>query len=176
MTKQQLLQMTWAALFLAIALLLPFVTGQIPRFGQMLAPMHLPVLLCGFFCGWKWGSTVGLVAPLLRSVLFGMPPIFPVAVAMAAELAVYGLLTGLCYRRLPKRLPFVYLSLGIAMIGGRAVWGGVRFALAGLAGTAFPFSAFVAGALTDALPGILLQLVLVPVLVLALQKHTSVPT
>ncbi len=76
-------KMTYAALYLGIALVLPFITGQIPEIGAMLCPMHIPVLLCGFLCGWPWGLAVGFIAPLLRSVLFGMPVLFPSAVAMA---------------------------------------------------------------------------------------------
>ncbi len=97
-------KLVYSALFLALALVLPFLTGQIQTFGQMLAPMHLPVLLCGFVCGPVWGLAVGAVAPLLRSLLFGMPPMFPTAVAMAFELAAYGLFTGLFYRLLSARL------------------------------------------------------------------------
>ena len=74
-----------SALLLAAGLVLPFLTGSIPNFGRMLLPMHLPVLLCGFVCGWKWGLLVGFVTPLLRSVLFGMPPMVPTALAMAFE-------------------------------------------------------------------------------------------
>ena len=83
-------RLTYAALFLALALVLPFLTGQIPRIGSMLCPMHFPALLCGFVCGWPYGLAVGLIAPVLRSALFGMPPMYPTAVAMALELAAYG--------------------------------------------------------------------------------------
>lgn len=93
-------KLVYSALFLALALVLPFLTGQIQTFGQMLAPMHLPVLLCGFLCGPVWGLAVGAVAPLLRSMMFGMPPMFPTAVAMAFELAAYGLFSGLFYHLL----------------------------------------------------------------------------
>ena len=88
-------KLTYAALFLALAMVLPFITGQIPEIGKMLSPMHIPVLLCGFLCGWPWGLAVGFVAPLLRSVVFGMPAMFPGAVAMAFELAVYGTLSAI---------------------------------------------------------------------------------
>ena len=74
-----------SALFLAIALVLPFLTGQIPEIGSMLCPMHIPVLLCGFFCGWQYGLAVGFVAPLLRSFLFGVPYLYPMAVSMASK-------------------------------------------------------------------------------------------
>ena len=159
-----------AALCLALCLLLPFLTGQIPEIGGMLSPMHLPVFLCGFVCGGPWGMAVGLIAPLLRSLLFGMPPLFPTALAMAAELLTYGALAGWLYRIFPKKVPYLYLSLILAMIGGRIVWGGAQFGLLGLQGTAFPFSAFLAGAVTNALPGLALQVILIPLIVLALQK------
>ena len=99
-------------------------TGQIPQIGSMLLPMHIPVLLCGLVCGWQYGAVVGFVAPLLRSVLFGMPPMYPVAIAMAFELLTYGLVIGLVYRRLAKKgLAGVYAALLTAMAAGRLVWG-----------------------------------------------------
>ncbi len=88
--KVNLKKLVLSGVFLALALLLPFVTGQIPQIGAALAPMHIPVLLCGFVCGWPFGLVVGFVAPLLRFMLFGMPPIFPTGIAMAFELAAYG--------------------------------------------------------------------------------------
>lgn len=162
-----------AALFLALALVLPFLTGQIPEIGSMLCPMHIPALLCGFFCGWPWGLAVGLIAPVLRSILFGMPPMFPVAVCMSAELAAYGAASGFMYRKLPHSRASIYLSLLAAMVSGRLVWGAARFLCAGLNPSAFGFAAFWAGAITTALPGILLQLVVIPLLVMLLQKYAT---
>jgi thiamine transporter ThiT len=138
-------RLTYAAICLALALVLPFLTGQIPQIGAMLSPMHIPVLLCGFMCGWPWGLAVGFIAPLLRSVLFGMPALFPAAVAMAFELAVYGGMSGLLYRLLPRKPWAVYAALIIAMIAGRVVWGAVRLVLAGLSGTSFTWALFIAG-------------------------------
>lgn len=163
-------KLVYSALFLALALVLPFLTGQIQTFGQMLAPMHLPVLLCGFVCGPVWGLAVGAVAPLLRSLLFSMPPMFPTAVAMAFELAAYGLVSGLVWRRVKHTLPMMYAALVTAMVAGRLVWGAVRFVLAGLTGGSFPFQAFLSGALLTAVPGILAQLVLIPLILTALEK------
>ena len=160
-----------AAMFLALALVLPFLTGQIPEIGSMLCPMHIPVLLCGFFCGWQWGLAVGLVAPLLRSVIFGMPPMFPTAVCMAAELATYGVVSALLYKALPKKKIHVYTSLIGAMIAGRLVWGLARLLCTGLDVSQFGLSAFWAGAVTTAIPGIILQIVLIPILVIALKKQ-----
>ena len=159
-----------AALFLALAYVMPFLTGQIPEIGSMLCPMHIPVLLCGFICGWRWGLAVGTVAPLLRALSLGMPPLFPTAVCMAFELGVYGAVAGLCHRLLPPKKPFVYLALLIAMTVGRLVWGGAMFVFVGARGGEFPFSAFLAGAVTNAVPGILLQLVLIPVLVVLIEN------
>ncbi|MBR5960180.1 MAG: ECF transporter S component [Clostridia bacterium] len=170
MTTLQIRKLTYAALFLALAIVLPFLTGQIPEIGSMLCPMHIPVLLCGFLCGWPWGLAVGFIAPLLRSVLFGAPPMFPGAVAMAFELAVYGAVSGLLYRLLPKKKWSIYASLIIAMLAGRAVWGIVRLILAGLSGKGFTWAAFLAGAFTNAVPGIILQIVLIPVLVMILDR------
>lgn len=163
-------KLVYAAVCLALALVLPLVTGEIPQIGNMLCPMHYPIFLCGFLCGWPWGAAVGLCAPLLRSVIFGMPPMFPTAVAMAFELAAYGLITGLMYQKLPKKAYNVYLTLIAAMVGGRVVWGVVRFALAGFSATTFPFSAFLSGAVTTAIPGIILHILLLPPIVLALER------
>ena len=120
-----------AAMFLALGLVLPFLIGQIPTIGQMLSPMHLPVMLCGFICGPVYGAVVGFICPLLRGAMFGMPPIFPGGIAMAFELCTYGLVTGIAFRALKnmKRLPRIYVTLVIAMLIGRVVWGLVRFVL-----------------------------------------------
>lgn len=163
-------RLVFAALCLALALVLPFLTGQIPQIGSMLSPMHIPVLLCGFVCGWPWGLIVGGLAPILRSLIFSMPPMFPVAFAMAFELATYGLVAGLLYKLLPKKTGWLYFELIAAMIAGRVVWGIVRFAIAGLGGSEFSFAAFLAGAVTSAVPGIILHIVLIPLIVLALKK------
>lgn len=170
MTSLQIRRLTYAALYLALAMVLPFVTGQIPEIGSALCPMHIPALLCGFMCGWPWGLAVGFIAPLLRSVLFGMPALFPGAVAMAFELAVYGGMAGFLRRKLPRRKGMLYAVLLISMIAGRLVWGAVRVILAGLSGSSFTWTLFLAGAVTNAVPGIILQLVLIPVLVAAMER------
>lgn len=170
MSSLQVRRLTYAALFLAIAMVLPFLTGQIPEIGSALSPMHIPVLLCGFMCGWPWGLAVGFIAPLLRSVLFGMPAMFPGAVSMAFELAVYGCVSGLLRRILPRTNAMIYVILVVSMIAGRVVWGIARLILAGLSGTSFTWALFLAGALTNAVPGIILHIVLIPVLVMAMER------
>lgn len=176
MRKTNVKKLILAALFLAMAMVLPFLTGQIPEVGNMLCPMHIPALLCGFFCGWPWGRMVGFVAPLLRSVTFGMPPMFPVAFCMAFELATYGTVSGMLYQKLGKKKRSIYVALLVAMVLGRLVWGAARLVCAGLDTTAFGLSAFWAGAITTAIPGIIVQIVLIPVLVIALEKHNPVRT
>ena len=166
----KLLNMILAALFLALAYVMPFITGQIPEIGAMLCPMHIPVLLCGFLCGPVWGSVVGFIAPLMRSLLTGgFPPMFPTAVCMAFELAAYGVIAGVMHRILPKKKPFIYCSLLTAMIAGRLIWGAVMFLCMSATGGSFPFAAFLAGAVTNAIPGILVQIILVPMLVMLLE-------
>ncbi len=160
-----------AALFLALAFVLPMITGHIPQIGAMLCPMHFPVLLAGFVLGGPWGLAVGFVAPLVRSVLFGMPPMFPTAISMAFELGTYGFVSGVVFRKVKHTLPMIYATLLTAMVAGRIVWGVVRFVLAGLTGSSFPFSAFLAGAFVNALPGIIAQLILIPLIIAALQKN-----
>jgi len=156
---------TYSGLFLAIAMVLPFMTGQIPEIGSMLCPMHIPVLLCGFVCGWPWGLAVGFVAPVMRSLLFGMPKVFPSALAMTFELAAYGALTGLLYKLLPKKRVNVYVALISSMIIGRLVWGVAQFLLQKAVGIDFTLAMFMAGAVTTALPGIILHIIIIPVLV-----------
>lgn len=170
MNSTQLRKLTYSALYMAIALILPFVTGQIPEIGAMLCPMHIPALLCGFMCGWPWGVAVGFISPLLRSVMFGMPAMFPAAIAMAFELAVYGGMAGLLYSRLPRKKWMIYAALLISMIAGRVVWGAVQALLAGLSGNCFTWTLFLTGAVINAIPGIIMQLALIPVLVVTMDK------
>lgn len=170
-TNNKLRKMILAALFLALAYVMPFLTGQIPEIGSMLCPLHIPVLLCGFVCGWQWGLAVGFIAPLIRSLTLGMPPLFPTAVSMAFELAVYGAMTGLLHKIFSHKKRLIYCSLIIAMIAGRIVWGIAMFICMGINGGAFTFAAFLAGAFTNAIPGIIVQIVIIPVIVMILENQ-----
>ena len=169
-TRNEIKKLTLSAMFMALAFVLPFLTGQIPQIGSMLCPMHIPVLLCGFFCGAPWGLGVGFVAPILRSFVLGMPPMFPTAFCMAFELAAYGFVSGFLHNKLPKKKINVYISLLCAMIIGRLLWGVIMFACMGLDVSAFGWSAFFAAAFLNAVPGIVLQVVLIPLLVITLEK------
>ena len=159
-----------AAVCLALCMVLPFLTGQIPQIGSALSPMHIPVLLAGFLCGPWWAMAVGAVAPLLRFALFQKPPIFPTGLAMCFELAAYGLVAGLLYRHLPKRPANIYAALIGAMLAGRVVWGVVRVILSGVSGEPFTWTMFMAGAFLRAAPGIIVHIALIPLLVMALKR------
>lgn len=163
------------AMFIAIGLVLPFFTGQIPQIGQMLLPMHIPVLLCGFICGWQSGAVVGFVLPLLRSLLFGAPAFYPMATGMAFELMTYGLVGGLYSLSKWKCMLALYRSLVIAMLAGRIVWGVVQTIQMGVFGNGFTVQMFLAGAFINAIPGIIAQLILIPVIMLALGRTGLVP-
>lgn len=162
-----------AALFVAIGLVLPnLVTMSIPEIGRMLLPMHLPVLFCGLICGRKYGLIVGFILPLMRSFMFGLPVLFPMAIAMAFELATYGLVIGIVYNHIAPRKNIVSLlySLIAAMIAGRAVWGTAMALLLGFSGGYFTWQLFIAGAFVNALPGIAIQLVLIPAVMFGLDR------
>lgn len=163
-------KLVFAAACLALCMLLPFVTGQIPQIGKALSPMHIPVLLCGFLCGPWWAAAVGAVAPLLRYALFQMPKIFPTGVAMCFELAAYGMVSGLLYKALPKKTVNIYVSLIAAMLVGRVVWGIVRVILSGVAEAPFSWAVFFADGFVNAVPGIVVHILLIPLIVMALRK------
>ena len=172
--NKSLLNIVLSAMFLAIALILPFLTGQIKDFGSMLLPMHIPVMLCGLVCGWQYGLTIGAIAPLLRSALFGMPVMFPSAIAMAFELATYGFVIGILFQKARwKCIKSLYRCLIISMVSGRVVWGIVQCILLGLGENGFTISMFVTSAIVKAIPGIILQIVLIPVVVISLKRITS---
>ncbi|MFT3984777.1 MAG: ECF transporter S component [Lachnospiraceae bacterium] len=168
--NQKTKKITLSGVCLALCLLLPFLTGQIPEIGSVLSPMHIPVLLCGFLCGWQYGLVVGFIAPLLRFLLFQMPPIFPIGTAMAFELAAYGTVTGLLYRRLPKKNINIYIVLITAMLIGRIVWGCAQLILSGITQNPFTWQAFISGAFITAIPGIIIHILIIPPIVIALRK------
>ena len=170
MTSRKVRKLTLSSMFLALCMVLPFLTGQIPQIGSMLSPMHIPVLICGFVCGPLWGLIVGAIAPMLRSMLFGMPKLFPSAVCMMFELAAYGAAAGILIRVFPKKPWAVYAALILAMLLGRVVWGLAQYVVLGLSGTAFTMEMFLAGAFINAVPGIILHIVLIPPIVMFLGK------
>lgn len=169
--RQSIKNLTLSAMFLAIGIVLPFVTGQIPQIGNMLLPMHIPVLLCGLICGWQYGAAVGLIVPVFRSMLSGMPVLFPTAAAMAFELMTYGMVAGFLYAHSRWQcVVALYRSLIAAMFAGRIVWGIVQVIFLGVGNGGFTWGMFMAGAFFNAIPGIILQLILVPAVMAALNR------
>lgn len=173
--KISLRKLILSGLFLALGMVLPLFTAQIKEVGDTLLPMHFPILLCGLVCGPLLGGCAGLMLPFFRSLLFGMPPLYPNALWMALELMTYGLVSGWLYRKIKgNEWRRFYGSLGVAMVAGRLVWGGAKAILLGVSGKAFPFSAFLIGGFIDGLPGILLQLTAIPFLSKILIKEKDV--
>lgn len=169
--NKNLINLLLSAMFLSMGLVLPFLTGQIQQIGNMLLPMHIPVFLCGLICGWQYGLTVGLILPLMRSFLFAMPVLYPSAIAMSFELAVYGFLAGLLFEKAKWQcVRSLYRCLITAMVSGRVVWGMVMLFLLGVKGELFTFEAFIAGSIINAIPGIILQLIIIPAVMLVLDR------
>lgn len=159
-----------ALICLAISVVLPMLTDQIPRFGQGLRPMHIPVLIAGFACGPVIGFVVGLAAPMLSLLIHGSPALMQAGFAMSLELATYGLIAGLLYSQLPRKTGNIYVSLITAMIVGRIVWGASMIALSSRDGLDFTYQMFITYAFIDAMPAILFHIVLIPAVVIALEK------
>ncbi len=175
MKQKHVLRMTLAALFLALGLLLPFLTGNNMQLGNAMSLMHIPVLLCGFVCGLPYGLLIGFMTPLLRSILVGMPPMIPVALIMAFELAAYGAFAALLYKALPKSIPSLYAALVLSMLFGRVVWGLASFAVHSALGNPFTLEMFWAAAFVRALPGIIFHIVIIPPILLALGENKLFP-
>lgn len=169
--RKNIKNLTLTAMFLAIGLVLPLLTGQIPQIGSMLLPMHIPVFLCGLICGWQYGAVIGFILPLLRYVIFGMPVLFPTGIAMSFELLTYGLVAGLLYGISRWQcIIALYRSMLAAMLAGRVVWGAVQMILLGISGNVFTWRMFMAGAFLNAVPGIIVQLILIPGIMVALNR------
>ncbi|HHX28438.1 MAG: ECF transporter S component [Bacillota bacterium] len=154
-------------LFTAMGIVLPMGFHAVGM-GRTFLPMHIPVLLAGIYVGWRSGLAVGVATPALSGLLTGMPPFVPpTAFAMMVELPVYGVLVALFYRRM--RLHPAW-AVTLAALAGRVVYGLIGysvFPLMGLPGVS-PLYPVTAG-LAASIPGVLLQIVLVPVIVIRLK-------
>ncbi len=166
MKRSMTINLTGTALCIALGIVLPTFFHMIGA-GPTFLPMHIPVLLCGFLFGWPYGVVCGLIVPLFSSVLTGMPPLFPTAAAMMLELCAYGALTGLFYQKLRWN---VYPALLCAMAGGRIVSGLANAVFMNMASKPYGFAAFISGSFVGAVPGIVIQVILIPILILALEK------
>ena len=166
-------RLTLSAVCVALCVVLPIAFHTIPDAGSVFLPMHIPVLICGMICGWPYGLICGLMGPLLSSVLTGMPPMAFLP-SMMVECATYGLVSGLMLKfiRTGSTYGDLYIALVTAMLAGRVV-SGIAKALIFSPGMAM--SAWIAASFVTALPGIVIQLVFLPSVVLTLMKAKVIP-
>ena len=162
------------AVCIALCVVLPQAFHAIPNAGSIYCPMHIPVLLCGLICGWQYGLLCGIAGPLVSALITGMPPA-AVLPGMLVECAAYGALTGLMRQLVhtKKVYPDLYISLLVAMLGGRII-SGIAKALIFSAGS-YSMTAWVTGSFVTSLPGIIVHLVLIPSIVYALMKAKLIP-
>lgn len=162
------------AVCIALCVVLPMAFHSIPNAGTILSPMHIPVLLCGLICGWPYGLLCGITGPLLSSVTTGMPPAAYLP-GMMAELAAYGLIAGVMMTLVHTKKVYadLYISLLTAMLLGRAAAGAAN-ALLFSAGK-YSLSVWITSYFVTSLPGILIQIALLPTIVFALMKARLIP-
>lgn len=165
MKKINTKELVFAALFLALGIALPQLFARNPEIGQIALPMHFTVMLCGLICGAKYGGMCGALTPLLSSFFIGKPPLIPIGIPMIFELCTYGIIIALIYS---KRN--VYISLIGAMIGGRIVYGIASAIVFGVKGIPYGFEAFIIASVVKPLPGIIAQIIIIPVVMIALTK------
>ncbi len=165
-------KLSYTAIFLAMGMVLPMLFGQIPQIGSMLLPMHIPVFLATFVVGPIYATPMAIVLPLLRSLLFGRPDMYPEAIAISLELATYAVVAGILYNALRIRsLPRVHLSMLPSIVIGKVVRGLMEALLLGLKAQPFVLKTFLSGVVLYSLPGIILQLVAVPFLMQFLYRR-----
>ena len=166
-------RLTLSALCIALCVVLPMAFHVIPNAGSVMLPMHIPVLLCGLVCGWQYGLLCGLLGPLVSSVLTGMPPA-AVLPGMMVECGMYGCVGGLMMERIRTGSLYadLYISLPVAMLAGR-ILSGIAKALILAPGTSF--TAWATASFVTALPGISIQLILIPSLIVALTRAGLIP-
>ena len=166
-------KLVFTAVCAALCLVLPMAFHAIPNAGQVILPMHIPVLLCGLICGWPYGGVCGLIGPFLSSIITGMPPAAMLP-SMMVECAVYGFTSGLLmkYVRTGKTVTDLYISLISAMAAGRIAAG---FAKAWIFTPGVSPFAWVTTSLVTGIPGIVLQLAVLPLVVTALVRARLIP-
>ncbi len=174
-TNKPIQQLVLTAMFLALGIVLPFFFGQVPQIGSMLLPMHIPVFLCAFICTWRYGVPMAIILPLLRSLLFSRPNFYPEAISIAFEMATYAFVGGHLYSAAKqKNLRALYGCMLISMASGRLVRISLQMFLLGMSGASFAFGAVVTGVVVSGIPGILLQLFLIPAVMLIVGKTDPV--
>lgn len=171
-------KLTISAFLLTIGLLLPLLTGQIPQIGNMLCPMHIPVFLSGLILGPIYGAVIGFILPLLRFIIFGMPPIYPTGICMSLELLAYGLSSGVLFKIFKKfklkLIISIYLALITSMLFGRLIWGLSMGALSLFTMIEYSYKIFITAAFINAWPGIILHIIIIPSIYLTLYKSNLI--
>ena len=166
-------RLTLTALCIALCVVVPMAFHVIPNAGAVMLPMHIPVLLCGLVCGWQYGLLCGIMGPLVSSVMTGMPPAAMLP-GMMVECGMYGCVGGLLMERIRTGSLYadLYICLPAAMLAGRVISGVVKALILtpGLSFTAWATASFV-----TALPGISIQLILLPTLIVALTRASLIP-
>ncbi len=172
MKKDKTKRLALSAMFLALGIVLPILTGQIPQIGTMLLPMHIPVFLCAFICGSSYAVPMAFLLPLFRTAVFGFPVFYPDSIAIAFEMSSYALVSGLIYKhRVNKNAADVYCALICAMVVGRIVRISAQLVLLSITGTPFTFVALLTGIVLRGIPGIIIQLTLIPLIIFICNKN-----
>lgn len=166
-------KLVFTAVCAALCVVLPMAFHAVQNAGMIFLPMHIPVLLCGLMCGWPFGLISGLLGPVLSSLLTGMPPAAMLP-SMMVECAAYGCVTGLMMKVVHTKKSFadLYISMVTAMIAGRVLAGFAK-ALIFAPGT-LPF-AWVTTSLITGIPGIVIQLILIPLVIFTLTRAKLLP-
>ena len=171
MENTRLKKLIFSAIFLALGFILPIFFGQLPTIGQMLVPMHIPVILCGMVCDWKHGTIIGFILPLLRSLIFSVPVLYPTAISVAFEMATYGLIVGILYGYSKKKSIFtIYFAMIVTMILGRIIRCISQILLLNIQGNPFVWKSFFTGVILNSIPGVILQLIIIPIVIIALKR------
>lgn len=161
-------KLTFSSVCLACCFFLPMLTASSPEVTAMLCLMHFPVMICGMMCGAPWGVAVGVTAPILRSLMFHMPTMYPLAVAMCVEMGVYGFICGLEANDPRKSPGNIFLDLILAMVAGRVAWGAAMVFFALISDVPFSVELYKEAVL-NTWPGVILQLMSLPPLIVFLQ-------
>lgn len=167
-------RLVFTAVCAALCLVLPMAFHTVPNAGTIFLPMHIPVLLCGLICGWPYGGVCGLIGPLLSSLVTAMPPAAMLP-SMMVECCAYGFVTGMLMRHVHTKhaVADLYISLVSAMVVGRVVAG---FAKAWIFTPGVSPFAWVTTSLVAGIPGITIQLILMPLVVAGLTRAKLIPT
>jgi len=162
-------KLTFAGLFLALAVLIPMIFHLTGIAGQIFLPMHIPVILCGFICGKKYGLLVGAVAPLINTLILGMPVLYPIGIGMVFELAAYGFFAGWLFEKSKRVIP----ALIGAMILGRIVRIAATYLITVPFGATFIFKGILTAIFITSIWGIIIQIVLIPLVLTAYSRLSN---